>query len=114
MRFHLLTPVLLVPALLSCGRPANDRLASSDEEVCELITAAVVAQGEYRKPQVAGCDALSEKPGGYLITRLNGHCREPVCGSVLLGWYAVQQETGRIFEWNMGEDAVGREIAHST
>ena len=114
MRFHPLTPALLAPALLSCGGPAHERLASSDDGVCELITAAVVARGEYREPQVAGCDALSEEPGGYLKTRLNGHCREPVSGSVLLGWYAVQQDTGRVFEWNMAEDAIGREIVPSS
>ena len=114
MRFPLLTPALFAPALLGCGGPAEERQASSDNAVCELITAAVVARGEYREPQVAGCDTMSEKPGGYLVTRLNGHCREPVCGSVLLGWYAVQRDTGRVFEWNMAEDALGPEIVPSS
>src|SRR5687768_3787327 len=96
MRFPLLTPAWFAPALLSCSGPPNERLVSSGNEVCELITAAVVARGEYRAPQVAGCDGGSEKPGGYIVTRLNAHCREPVCGSVLLGWYAVQQDTGHV------------------
>jgi len=101
-----------MPILANCGRAEDGQLAASGNEVCKLVKSAVVAQGQYRETQIAGCDGTvqNEYPEGYTVVRLNGFCREQVCGSVLLGWYAVQQTSGRVFQWNVADWALGPEI----
>lgn len=101
---------LLALSLANCGAPKANDLAVREDEVCALIKNAVVAQGQYREAQIASCDPVSEMRKGYLVTRLNGHCREEICGSVLLGWYAVHRDSRRVFKWTVGDDTPGAEI----
>src|SRR3954468_11451415 len=43
------------------------------------------------------CETLRavNSPRCFYIVRLHGRCREEICGSTLIGWYAVQKRTGR-------------------
>jgi hypothetical protein len=79
----------------------------SAEEACDRARAAVAARGDYRISQIVGCDGgLSSDhidEVGYYVLRLNGACREEICGSVLLGWYAVNQSTGDVYDWDIGD-----------
>jgi hypothetical protein len=33
-----------------------------------------------------------------------------MCGSTLIGWYAVEKASGRVFEWHVGEWKLGPPI----
>ena len=76
------------------------------------VFAAVVAAGIYGSAQIQGCDggAPEEAAPNFNLLRLNAYCHEEICGSVLLGWYLVDTESGRVWEWDMAEDARGAEI----
>lgn len=108
----LLAPILLAPILANCGRTEDAQSIASDDRVCELVKRAVAKRGDYREAQIAGCDrsAPNEDFKGYAVVRLNAYCREEICGSVLLGWYAVQLGSGRVFEWNVADWQLGPEI----
>ncbi|VVT05008.1 hypothetical protein ERY430_41175 [Erythrobacter sp. EC-HK427] len=72
-----------------------------------------MANGTYRDEQIYGCE-LGPREGTDLHTgRLNAHCREEICGSVLLGWYAVDLEAGRVYDWDYEEWQPGEEITSS-
>jgi hypothetical protein len=110
----LLPLILLAFNAASCGRPVNAASVSSDDEMCELAKDAVSAEGLYDKTIMAGCDGgVSEEMSDYYILRLNSHCQEDVCGSVLLGWYAVEKDTGRVFVWNVADWSLGDEVTTS-
>ena len=87
---------------------------AADERACEAIKTAVVARGDYEMSRIAGCDGIvdDDNPDGYRVVRMNGFCREELCGSVLMGWFALEEETGRVFEiddvgnWTLGEEVV--------
>lgn len=82
----------------------------ADARACDAIKAALVASKRFESRTIAGCDGVvnSENPSGFRIARVNGFCREEVCGSVLLGWYAVEERSGSVFEvadvgdWTLG------------
>jgi hypothetical protein len=112
MRPILLAPILLAPILANCGGAEDAQSTASDDRVCALVKNAVVARGQYQEAHIAGCDgsAPNEDLNGYAVVRLNAYCREEICGSVLLGWYAVQLGSGRVFEWNVADWQLGPEI----
>jgi hypothetical protein len=59
-----------------------------------------------------GCETIGavDGPHGYYVLALRGRCREQVCGSTLVGWYAVRKRTGCVFEWNVAEWKLGPPI----
>jgi hypothetical protein len=102
---------LLAAALFAGSASAEEpQPVTSDDQACARVMAALAAKKAYRAGQMANCDV--GKDGvyhGYYTLRLNGHCRDlQGCGSVLLGWYAVDEKTGAVFEmdlrsgWNLG------------
>ena len=62
--------------------------------------------------QIAGCE-VSDRANAqdFYVLRLNGLCREDVCGSVLLGWYGVERETGEVFDWDIAENRPGGDVS---
>ena len=100
-----------VCASSGCSEPAESVTAATEYQACEILIAAVVADNRYTRSQVAGCDAENvDGLPGYITLRLDGYCREEVCGSILLGWYAVEAKSNRVFEWIPGERTVGSEL----
>lgn len=79
---------------------------------CELATTTVSARGHFDTSRIAYCDPVvaEANPKGYFVIALHGQCNEGICGSTLIGWFAVQQSTGHIFEWDMGKDALGMPV----
>lgn len=76
----------------------------------------LAANKTYRAKQMAGCDggASDEFPGFYIL-RVNGICRDPQgCGSVLMGWYAVEAATGAVYDMDVGEWRIGQRIDRNT
>lgn len=76
---------------------------------CALAKARVAAQLHRRQSSIPGCDPLraQDSPQGFYVLALRGWCRQPICGSTLIGWFAVQKRTGRVFEWNVGDWRLG-------
>ncbi len=97
----------------ACTPPTSQAVASVDD-ACELVTEAVVARGDYPLSEIEGCDGDlgegSDTFADYYVLRLNAYCREEICGSVLLGWYAVDQKTGQVYDIDVAEWALGDEV----
>jgi hypothetical protein len=104
---------LLVAALLvGCAPVDAPKAVLSGEKACERVMSVLAANKTYRAEQMAGCDGGKDdnKPG-YYVLRVNGSCHEPEgCGSVLLGWYAVEEKTGAVHEIEVSEWQIGRRI----
>ncbi|WP_156878177.1 hypothetical protein [Sphingopyxis sp. QXT-31] len=85
---------------------------SADAKACDLLKASLVANRDFEEKNIAGCDGVvdSFNPPGFRIARVNGYCHEEICGSVLMGWFAVEEDTGRVFEWNVADEELGPEI----
>lgn len=77
---------------------------SSLDEACEATTQALVENGYFSASQIAGCDGGKDsgQPGFYLL-RVNAYCHQEICGSVLLGWYGVDEVTGQVHDWDYDE-----------
>ena len=101
-----LTAMVMWPTAAQAAPVASGRAA------CALAKARVAAQLHRRRSSIPSCEALRavDSPRGYYIVGLRGRCREPICGSTLIGWYAVGKRSGRVFEWDVGEDRVGAEL----
>jgi hypothetical protein len=123
---RILAVVILASSLLSCGTekgkptPSTETEAyfdvAADAKACNLIKAALVARGDFKATDIAGCDGIidSANPPGFRVTRVNGYCHEEICGSVLLGWFAVEEDTGRVFEIaDVGDWKLGSEVTPS-
>ncbi|MBU2167546.1 MAG: hypothetical protein KKF88_06895 [Alphaproteobacteria bacterium] len=107
--------VLLVTlSSLSAGCAGTPRVAvATAEAACTVATARVTAERNLPTAHVALCDPVSEadSPDGYYVLGLRAHCREELCGSTLMGWFAVEAASGAVFEWNVAEGQVGAEVA---
>ncbi|HET6525590.1 hypothetical protein [Sphingopyxis sp.] len=87
---------------------------SADAKTCDWLKTMLVASGDFQAKDIAGCDGIidSSNPPSFRIARVNGYCHEAICGSVLMGWYAVEEETGRVFEvadvadWKLGSEVI--------
>lgn len=111
MRAHLLI-LMALGALLPAGC-AKPEAVPSAESACAAATARVTAQRGLPASHVAYCDGISEGDGppGYYVLALRAHCREELCGSTLMGWFAVKKATGEVFEVEVGDWKVGRAVA---
>ena len=104
----LLTLFALVPS--GCAKP---KAVASAEAACAVATARVTAQRRLPISHVAVCDGVSEGDGppGYYVMALRAHCREEMCGSTLMGWFAVKKASGEVFEVDVEDWKVGRAVA---
>jgi hypothetical protein len=95
--------------LASC---ASTKRVTSDEGACSMATARVTALRHVPSTSVAFCDHAqsTELPAGYYVLALHGHCQEEVCGSTNMGWFAVKEATGEVFEWDTADMKLGRPV----
>ena len=80
---------------------------------CALVKARVSARDQFPVSAIAFCDMIPEAsvPKEFYVLALHGKrsdC-EGIC-STNMGWFAVQKSTGRVFEWDMAEDKLGRAV----
>lgn len=105
--------LLAVLALMSagCAGIRSDAVASA-EAACTVATGRVTAERQLPPGHVATCDPISEadSPDGHYVLALRADCREELCGSTLMGWFAVEKATGAVFEWDMAEGQIGVEV----
>lgn len=86
----------------------------SDESACFTATDRVAAVRQLPATHVAVCEASSNSVPGYYVVGLWGHCREDLCGSTLIGWFAVRKTDGDVFELDVGDWTVGRPLSAQT
>ena len=98
--------------LVSCAPVAAATAVSSDDQACERVMSILAANKTYRPEQMASCDGGEDDNNpGYYVLRVNAYCRDPQgCGSVLLGWYAVEAATGAVHDMDAAEWSVGQRI----
>jgi hypothetical protein len=88
--------------------PVNDA-----ESACAAATARVTAERGLPISHVAACDPNADVPElpGYYVLALRAYCREELCGSTNMAWFAVQKTTGNVFEINdVGDWTLGRRV----
>lgn len=94
-----------------CARPPSD-VVTGTEAACTLATAQVTAARGLPPGHVASCDPVreGESPAGYQVLGLRAVCDQDLCGSTLMGWFAVEKATGTVFEWDVAEWRLGPEV----
>lgn len=99
-------------AMLLWAAPAHATPVRSGEAACALAKARVAAHLHRTRASIPACETLRavDSPRAYYILALRGWCRETICGSTLIGWFAVHKRSGRVFEWDVGEDRLGMEL----
>lgn len=97
------------PAACTSTTPA----VSNAEDACAVVKARITAQHHLPESRAAFCDPIAAADGlqGYYVMALHSdrEC-EGIC-STNMGWFAVQQSTGDVFEWNVADWELGQEIA---
>ena len=95
---------------------ANTLLAAApintESAACERVKARVSAVMRFPVSIVAFCDIIApaDSPKGYYVLALHSNRKCNGICSTNMGWFAVQKATGRVFEWDVGEDKLGRPI----
>lgn len=90
---------------LSTGCAKPQPIASA-EAACDIATQKVTELRGLPTSHVAHCEKLGEANGYYPLA-LYAHCKEAVCGSTSMGWFAVSKTTGEVFEWDVTEERAG-------
>jgi hypothetical protein len=107
--------LLVAASLVGCAPVDAPTAVSSDDQACERVMAVLAQNKTYRADQIASCDGGKDEnnPGLYVL-RVNAYCRDPQgCGSVLLGWYAVEASTGAVHDMNVADWQIGKRIDRS-
>ena len=104
---------LLIASALPSPAPANAGPVNTADAACTLATARASARYHFPVSEIAFCDIIPEadSPTGYYVLALHG--RRPDCGGICstnMGWFAVQKATGRVFDWDVGEQKLGPSI----
>ncbi len=109
---NLVLAVLAATLSAICAAAERPKPVTSDDGACQRVIAVLAAYKIYRADQMASCDGgKDEEHPGFYILRINAHCREPQgCGSVLLGWYAINAKNGAVFEMDVAEWQIGSRI----
>jgi hypothetical protein len=104
--------LLAVTLCAGCAPAEELQSVTSDDQACERIMSVLAENRTYRAEQMASCErGTDENNPGFYVLRVNAHCREPQgCGSVLLGWYAVDEKTGAVHDIDAAEWTIGKRI----
>lgn len=97
---------LLALSSTGCGGP---RTVTGAEAACGVATEKVTALRGLPTSHVARCENMGEESGYYPLA-LYAHCREDLCGSTSMGWFAVRKTTGEVFEWDVAKERVGAPV----
>ncbi|MBX3477189.1 MAG: hypothetical protein KF910_06260 [Brevundimonas sp.] len=106
--------MLLAIIGLSAPGCAKSRPVATAQAACALVTARVTAQRGLPARHVIFCDEIAEadSPAGYYVMALRARCAEDVCGSTLMGWFAIDKMNGDVFEVeDVADWGLGRRVA---
>lgn len=104
--------LLFIVATLSVSDAAAASIVSQDN-ACSALKNQIAITGQIASPASEwGCEFIEEShaPSGFYIVALRGTCHEDMCGSTLIGWYAIRKENGQINKWNVGDWKLGERI----
>jgi hypothetical protein len=95
----------LFASLIQWSAPAVAATVTTEKAACHVAKARVAVRGHFPVSAIAFCDFIvsDAQPKGFYVLGLHGKrddCGGEVCGSTLMGWFAVQKATGRVFEWD--------------
>ena len=94
---------LFAASLLQWSAPAGAATVTTEKAACDLTKARVAARDHFPVSVIAFCDIIipEAQPKGFYVLGLHGKCREDICGSTLMGWFAIEKSTGRVFEFDL-------------
>ena len=100
---------LFALSMLQWSAPLGAAQVTTEKAACERTKARVAERGHFPVSVIAFCDVIipEAQPRGFYVLGLHGKrddCGGDVCGSTLMGWFAVQRATGEVFEWDINED----------
>jgi hypothetical protein len=104
--FPALCLTLLALSVTGCARPEP---VAGAEAACAVAIDRVTTLRGLPAGHVARCEPLGEENGYYPLA-LYAHCREDLCGSTNMGWFAVRKTTGEVFEWDVTEQKPGQRL----
>ena len=106
---RIIKPAAPLAALMLWAAPAPAAPVRTAAVACAVAKQRVAAEYHRTLASIPRCDPLraGDSPPGYYVLALRGWCREEICGSVLIGWFAVEKRTGRVFAWDVGEWRLG-------
>ena len=109
---------LVAASLLQWSGPASAAPLNTEKAACDQSKARVAARGHFPVSAIAFCDFIvpEAQPKGLYVLGLHSKrddCGSDVCGSTLMGWFAVQKATGQVFEWDVAEDTLGQRVEGS-
>lgn len=110
--FRAAAKVMMAGATLAFVPSAHASPVRTARAACAAAKARVAASLHRPLSRIPFCSTLkaADSPRAYYILALRGRCREEICGSTLIGWYAVLKRTGRVFAWDVGEWRLGASI----
>lgn len=102
-------------AVMQSTAPAVAVPAATEEAACNLTKISVAERGRFPTSSIAFCDVIvpEEQPEGFYVLGVHGKredCGDDICGSTLMGWFAVQKATGRVFEWDVADWKTGSPV----
>ena len=109
------TAAFLAATILPVAGRLNAAPVRTSIAACAAAKAQVSAARRIPPSRIASCDTLRriDSPRGFYVLALHGWCREDICGSTNMGWFAVQKTSGRVFEYDMGRLKVGTQLTLS-
>ncbi len=105
-----MSSMLLAVVVLLCAGCNEPRQVATAQAACAVATERVTSERRLPISHVAMCDNIAEadSPDGYYVLAMLAYCKEDVCGSTSMGWFAVEKSTGEVFEiadvtdWRIG------------
>jgi hypothetical protein len=105
----------LVALLIARGANATNEqnpLRLSNAAACSVLVSAFPPEALRSDETVPGakpwCDGASDLKSPYAVIGLHSNRRCDYICSSLVGWFAVERTTGRIYLWEVAEMTLGR------
>lgn len=110
--FRAAAAIIVAGLALGLAPSANAGQVRTGRAACTVAKVRVAASLHRPLSRIPYCETLTavDSPRGFYIVGLRGRCRQEICGSTLIGWYAVQKRTGRVFSWDVGGWRLGAPI----
>lgn len=111
-RLQALTKLLLGAIVLPAAAPVQAASVRTKTEACFAVKVRVAADRHFPVSKVAFCDimSLSDSPPGYYVIALHSRRRcDGIC-STNMGWFAIHEKTGQVFNFDAAEWKVGAPV----
>ena len=104
--------LIVAGGFLPWAPPLDAKPVRKAKAACQRAKAFYSTVEHFPISVIAFCDTIAsaDSPKGFYVLALHSHCRRSICGSTNMGWFAVEKRTGRVFEWDVAEDKLGKLI----